>query len=56
VEIERFEAAAGDLLEDLGYDRAFPHPSRAVTEQVTRIKEIFIANATALGRVLPKNW
>src|ERR687898_3548750 len=35
-DVERFEAAAGDLLEELGYERAVPNPSSEALEQAAR--------------------
>jgi hypothetical protein len=37
--IERFEAIAGDLLEELGYRRACPHPSVEAITHASRIAE-----------------
>jgi hypothetical protein len=36
---ERFEAAVGDLLDELGYPRAFPHPLAEGVELASRIRE-----------------
>jgi hypothetical protein len=40
-ELERFEAAAGDLLEDLGYPRACPRPRPEIQHSLTGITEAF---------------
>jgi Sulfotransferase family len=40
-DIQRFEAAAGNLLEELGYERAVPNPSSEALEQATRIRKMF---------------
>ena len=40
-ELERFEAAAGDLLEDLGYPRACPRPRPEIQHALTGIKKAF---------------
>jgi hypothetical protein len=40
-EVERFEAAAGVLLDELGYARGCPRPSPAAREQAARIRERF---------------
>jgi hypothetical protein len=37
---ERFEAAAGTLLEELGYPRAVPNPSTEALEQATNYREL----------------
>jgi hypothetical protein len=46
-DVERFEAAAGDLLEELGYERAVPNPSSEALEQAARIREAFAREALA---------
>jgi hypothetical protein len=55
-DVERFEAAAGDLLEELGYRRAFPHPSAEVAKQVSRIRELFTQQLQCQQDVLPERW
>lgn len=40
-EVERFEAAAGDLLDDLGYPRSYRYPSPEAVQQAARIREVF---------------
>jgi sulfotransferase family protein len=40
VDVERFEAAAGELLDELGYDRAVPHPGRECLETASRIRDL----------------
>ena len=40
-DIERFEAAAGELLDELGYARAFPQPRQEQLESASRIRESF---------------
>jgi hypothetical protein len=39
--VERFEAAAGDLLDELGYPRGCPSPSMAARQQAARVRERF---------------
>jgi hypothetical protein len=46
-DVERFEAAAGDLLKELGYERAVPNPSSEALEQAARIREAFTREALA---------
>ena len=46
-DVERFEAAAGYLLEELGYERAVPNPSSEALEQAARIREAFTREALA---------
>jgi hypothetical protein len=40
-DIQRFEAAAGNLLEELGYERNFSHPTPQALEHATRIRKMF---------------
>jgi hypothetical protein len=46
-DVERFEAAAGDLLQELGYERAVPNPSSEALERAARIREAFTREALA---------
>jgi hypothetical protein len=55
-DLERFEAAAGDLLEELGYPRAVPNPPEEKLARAARIRESFIREASASGKRLPKGW
>jgi Sulfotransferase family len=41
-DVERFEAAAGDLLDELGYPRAFPRPAAEVVRRVCALGERFM--------------
>jgi hypothetical protein len=54
--LERFEASAGDLLEELGYPRACPPPPEEKLARAVRIRESFIREASASGKRLPKSW
>jgi len=47
---ERFEAASGALLDELGYERAVSHPSAAALEHAKRLRARFD------GRPLPASW
>ena len=53
-DIERFEAAAGELLDELGYPRAFPRPSPEYLEQAARLREAFTGELHSRAEVLPK--
>jgi hypothetical protein len=53
---ERFEAGAGDLLDDLCYARAFPRVSVPAWEGAARIVEAFTTEARRRGRHLPVRW
>ena len=55
-DVERFEAAAGDLLEELGYPRAVPDPPGETLAWAARIRETFTREASASGKRLPKGW
>jgi hypothetical protein len=52
-DIERFEAAAGDLLIELGYPRAVPKPSGRVLDETAEIRKTFVSDARRLGDWLP---
>ena len=39
-DLERFEAAAGGLLDELGYERAVPHPRPESLEHAAKIREL----------------
>ena len=55
-DLERCEAAAGDLLEELGYPRACPHPPEEKLARAVRIRESFTREVSASGKRLPKAW
>ena len=55
-DLERCEAAAGDLLEELGYPRACPHPPEEKLARAARIRKSFTREASASGKRLPKGW
>jgi Sulfotransferase family len=55
-DVERFEAAAGDLLEELGYPRAVPDPPQEKLEEATRIHHTFTQEVRAKEWRLPKHW
>jgi hypothetical protein len=52
-DIERFEAAAGDLLSELGYPRVAPKPHSRVLEETAEIRKTFIGDTLRLGDWLP---
>lgn len=43
--VERFEAVAGDLLDELGYPRAFPRTSAEAVGHAARMRGLFTDNA-----------
>lgn len=49
-DVERFEAAAGGLLDELGYTRAFPHPRAERIEAASRIREVLSQYPVWSGR------
>jgi hypothetical protein len=55
-EVERFEAAAGDLLTELGYPRGVPQPEPGTVKHAARIRALFIENVRLGEAVLPERW
>jgi hypothetical protein len=55
-DLERFEATVGDLLEELGYERAFPDPSPRALDHAQRIRDSFIQDVQERGERLPVGW
>jgi hypothetical protein len=55
-DVERFEAAAGDLLDELGYDRAYPSPAADLLARASTIRARFGERALAEGYPLPARW
>jgi hypothetical protein len=55
-DMERFEAAAGDLLEEIGYPRAVPAPPQEKLENAARIRHAFTQEVRAKGMRLPRHW
>jgi hypothetical protein len=55
-DVLRFEAAAGDLLDELGYPRAARSIPRRQIERAARIRESFAEHARARRRPLPRAW
>jgi hypothetical protein len=55
-DVERFEAAAGDLLDELGYPRAFPCPAPDRIRHAALVRELFAQDASLQNRVLPEDW
>jgi hypothetical protein len=52
-EVERFEAAAGGLLDELGYARAVPHPRPEILDHATILREGFHRRCQAQEFVRP---
>lgn len=55
-DVERFEAASGDLLEDLGYDRALPNPRPRALAHAASIRARFAADPRVRRHRLPQHW
>lgn len=49
-DLERFETSAGELLNELGLERAIPNPSAEALAHAARMRSMFD------GKPLPKNW
>lgn len=55
-QLERFEAAAGELLDELGYPRAFPRIGADVRRQAARMRELFSDAMREKEARLPRTW
>jgi hypothetical protein len=56
-DVERFEAVAGDLLDELGYERATPEPSAEANERAARVRQSFSREVERRPhRRLPRRW
>jgi hypothetical protein len=55
-EVERFEAAAGELLGELGYSRTLPDPLPSAKRRAAHLRNAFEQHARARGTQLPKRW
>jgi hypothetical protein len=55
-DVERFEATVGGLLEDLGYERAFPSPSSEAMERASETRRRFVRELRERGQRMPKDW
>lgn len=54
--VERFEAAAGDLLDDLHCERAAPNPRPEAMRYAREFRRTFAEDARSLGWRLPECW
>jgi hypothetical protein len=48
-ETERFEAVAGDLLDELGYERAFPEPRSELRHRAAEFRDRVGADYAGAG-------
>jgi hypothetical protein len=55
-DVENFEAAVGGLLEDLGYERAFPQPSSEAIGRASKMGRRFVRELRERGRRMPEDW
>jgi Sulfotransferase family len=55
-DVERFEAAAGGLLEELGYERFACRPGRAAASVAARVRDSFLRELGADGQPVPGAW
>ncbi len=55
-DLERFEAAAGELLEELGYERAVGCPPSPALAYAERMREQFMQDPRLQRRNLPRRW
>jgi hypothetical protein len=55
-DLRRFEAAAGNLLDELGYPRAVPDPPQEALAWAARIRESFTWDVPSSGDRLPVGW
>jgi hypothetical protein len=54
--LERFEAAAGELLGELGYARSVRGPRPAASERAALVRESFVRDSRRSGKRLPRAW
>ena len=55
-DVERFEAAVGDFLNELGYCRAFERTSSEKQKHADRIRALLTQDVRSKGRLLPEQW
>lgn len=55
-DVVRFEAAAGDLLDELGYPRAVASPPTRAREHARSIRAAYVASARHNGLPIPGAW
>jgi hypothetical protein len=55
-DVERFEAAVGGLLDDLGYERAFPSPSSEAIERASETRRRFVRELGERERRTRVDW
>jgi hypothetical protein len=55
-QVERFEAAAGGLLDDLGYERLTHPPDQAAARVASRVRHSFLREIGLRGESVPRAW
>jgi hypothetical protein len=55
-DVVRFESAAGDLLEELGYERGAAHGSGKEAASAAPLRDAFADHARARHRPIPAAW
>jgi Sulfotransferase family len=55
-DLERFEAVAGPLLDELGYRRGCTEPSPVSHQHAARLRTLFVADLKARDEVVPESW
>jgi hypothetical protein len=55
-DVERFEAAVGGLLDELGYARVVPRPSSEALKHASRIRSSFNRDLRRRGKRVPEGW
>lgn len=55
-DVERFEAVGGDLLDELGFTRAFPQLSSERVKRASIMHELFTQDFRSRGHLLPEAW
>jgi hypothetical protein len=55
-DVERFEATAGDLLDELGYPRAIPQLSAEARGLAGELRTAFTEELRSRGRRMPERW
>jgi Sulfotransferase family len=55
-DVQLFEAVAGDLLQELGYPRAFNSVAADILERAAVVRDAFTRDLRARGWTLPERW
>ena len=55
-DIERFEAASGQLIDELGYERRTVEVSAEALAHAARVRDAFVDHARSLRETVPAAW